>query len=226
MPDDPLQRLPAATASATFRNVPQDAEAFGTVRKPAETFRTARNDSAAFGNVPARADRQENHTLTVREVARRFERAGVARTERSIVNWCQANAQGVARLDAYYDPNERKYYITPQSADLAIAEEQAKAAKLNAPGEPVGELRNASEAGPVRLEDEPPPGERRRMKELEAEVLDLKITNRGKDLFIEQLRGEREKLLEQALVMSRQVGELETRLLQLEAPDPEQLDAR
>jgi hypothetical protein len=58
-----------------------------------------------------------------------FEDAGVARTERSITNWCQLNAQGIARLDAYYDPNERKYFITPQSVELAIAEEKAKAAR-------------------------------------------------------------------------------------------------
>jgi len=58
-----------------------------------------------------------------------FEVAGVARTERSIINWCQLNSQGVARLDAYFDPNERRYYITPQSVELAIAEEKAKAAR-------------------------------------------------------------------------------------------------
>jgi hypothetical protein len=43
--------------------------------------------------------------MTVRETARLFETAGVARSERSIVNWCQKNRQGIARLDAYYDPN-------------------------------------------------------------------------------------------------------------------------
>jgi hypothetical protein len=33
-------------------------------------------------------------------------------------------------LDAYYDPNERKYFITPQSVELAIKEEQHKTQKL------------------------------------------------------------------------------------------------
>src|SRR5206468_12249461 len=82
-----------------------------------------------FGTLPQVAERKGNHRLTVREVARTFEAAGVARTERSIINWCQPNKMGVARLDSYFDPNERKYFITPQSAELAIQEELSKAAK-------------------------------------------------------------------------------------------------
>ena len=42
------------------------------------------------------------------------------------------NPTGDARLDAYFDPNERKYFITLKSLELAIAEEQTKAVKLNA----------------------------------------------------------------------------------------------
>ena len=36
-------------------------------------------------------------------------------------------------MDSYYDPNERKYFITPQSAEAAIAEEKAKAAAKTPP---------------------------------------------------------------------------------------------
>ena len=81
--------------------------------------------------VPQISERKESHTLTVREVARMFEAAGVPRTERSIVNWCQLNRTGIARLDSYFDPNERRYFISPQSVEQAIAEEKAKAAKNN-----------------------------------------------------------------------------------------------
>ena len=84
------------------------------------------------GHVPQVAERRENHTLTVREMARMFEAAGVARTERSIVNWCQPNRQGIVRLDSYFDPNERKYYITPQSVEAVIQEEIQRASKSNA----------------------------------------------------------------------------------------------
>ena len=87
------------------------------VQSPTEKFRTVPNDAEEFGKVPQVAERKENHTLTVRESARIFEVAGVARTERSIINWCQPNRQGIARLDSYFDPNERKYYITPQSVE-------------------------------------------------------------------------------------------------------------
>jgi hypothetical protein len=38
----------------------------------------------------------------VREAARLFEEAGASRTERSIINWCQPNRQGVSRLDAFF----------------------------------------------------------------------------------------------------------------------------
>ena len=76
----------------------------------------------------------------MREVARLFEAAGVGRTERSIVNWGQPNKKGIARLDSYFDPNERKYFITPQSVEQAIAEEKAKAAKTNEYSEPVGNV--------------------------------------------------------------------------------------
>jgi hypothetical protein len=118
--------------------VPQDSAEFGSVRKDSATFGNVPHDAATFGkmpydsekfrNVPQASERKENHTLTVREVARLFEAAGVARSERSIVNWCQPNRQGIPRLDSYYDPNERKYFITPQSVEAAIAEEKAKAA--------------------------------------------------------------------------------------------------
>ena len=50
----------------------------------------------------------------------------MARTERSITRWCQPNPQGQSKLDCYFDTNEIKWLITPQSVTLAIAEEQAR----------------------------------------------------------------------------------------------------
>jgi len=96
------------------------------------------NDSSAdFGTLPKRSERKENHILTVHSTARKFEDAGVPRTERSITNWCQPDRNGVSRLDCYFDPNERKYYITPQSVERAIEEEKSKIKS--------GELPHASE---------------------------------------------------------------------------------
>ena len=106
-------------SSEAFRTIPNDSEEFGNIPKGSERFRNVRNDS----------DPRQTHTLTVREVARLFEAAGVARTERSITNWCQPNKTGIARLDAYLDPNERKYFISRESVEVAIQEEQAREKK-------------------------------------------------------------------------------------------------
>ncbi len=152
-----------------------------------------------------------------------FEAAGVARTERSIVNWCRPNRLGVARLDAYYDPNDRRYYLTPQSVELAIQEEKAKAAQRGqSPGSAEG-ITKQSDAGAKESAAE---GEPTEVGELKREILDLKIANRGKDMFIEQLQKERETFAEERsdyvdklMAFDHKVGELETRLLQLEGPD-------
>jgi hypothetical protein len=61
---------------------------------------------------------------------------------------------------------------------------------------------------------------------LEKEVMDLKITNRGKDYFINQLEKERTANLEQLVSLSRKVGELETKILQLSAPADDGKDLR
>jgi hypothetical protein len=66
------------------------------------------------------------HTITVREAARIFEDNDVPRTERAITNWCNENARGVTRLDACYDEEQRKYYITEASIARAIQEERDK----------------------------------------------------------------------------------------------------
>ena len=154
-----------------------------------------------------------------------FEEAGVARTERSITNWCQPNKMGMARLDSYFDPNERRYFITPESVRLSIEEEKAKAAKggelhsarppaqeTPIPEESSGRDRESSSFGKAPKDSE-------EVSELRKEIMDLRIANRGKDMFIEHLTKERTEFVDQLMERSRKVGELETRLLQLDAPD-------
>jgi predicted RNase H-like nuclease (RuvC/YqgF family) len=131
---------------------------------------------------------------------------------------------GVARLDYYFDPNERKYFISPQSIEAAIQEERAKALKGIGPATAEGSLPKDSET--LRNVDKSGShDEVERVRELEKEVLDLKITNRGKDYFIEQLQKERDSFgkerqeyVEKLMSFNRKVGELETKLLQLESP--------
>jgi len=199
--------------SATFGNVPNDAESFGRVP----------HDSESFRSVPHASERKENHTVTLRDAARMFETAGVARTERSITNWCQPNKLGIARLNAYFDPNERRYFITPQSIQLAIQEEKAKAVKDGEPSEPGASVPKDSERR-ERTTTQPSEDDSEEVEELQKQIRDLEITNRVKDMFVAQLQKDREHFelerkdyIEQLMSFNRKVGELETKLLQIES---------
>ena len=216
--------------SADFDDVRNGAAGFRNVPHLTESFRKVPNDSESIGSFPNGAERKENHTLTVREAARMFEAAKVARTERSIVNWCQPNKSGIPRLDSYFDPNERKYFITRQSIESAIAEEQAKAAKSAEPSEPVGTVLKDAERPSGQSADS---GERGRVKELELQVRDLEITNRVKDQVIGmkdqqigQLQQEHRDYIERLIDSGHRIGELETKLLQLEGPSAEKAEFR
>ena len=197
-------------------NVPHNAEGGLDIPQTSAEFRIVPNVAGDFGKVPQAAERKENHTLTVRETARMFEAAGVARTERSVINWCQPNRQGITRLDSYYDPNERKYYITPQSVEAVIQEEIQRANKSSEPsiselfGIPVAHVKHPGNSAAT--------SEHRNHSELERELLDLKITNRAKDLVIERMQQERDGFIEKLVISSRAVGQLETKLQQLEGP--------
>jgi len=199
--NQPLPELPSP--------LPQIAEASPDVPPAAAEFRTVPHGAEDFGKVPQVAERKGNHTLTVRETARMFEAAGVARTERSIINWCQPNRQGIARLDSYFDPNERKYYITPQSVEAVIQEESQRSKKSSEPS--ASEDFGSSVAHVKHSRNTNTDGEKR-LKELEREIFDLQIANRGKDYLIDQLKGERTGFFEKLLLANRTVGQLETRL--------------
>ena len=199
-PEDNNHTTMTDPISEGFGNVPNASADFGNIPHVAETFRTIRNG----------AERTDQHTLTVREVARQFEDAGVPRTERSIINWCQPNRQGIARLDAYFDANERKYFITGQSVHLAIKEEQAKQP-------PTGAMPKEEAAIPKRAETPPrhDAESNDRIKELERQNRDLEIATRAKDYYLERLEKDRDQFANKLVGMSRYVGELETQLLQL-----------
>ena len=166
-------------------NIPQPSENFGTIPNASEPFRTVRNIS----------ERTEKHTLTVREVARHFEQAGVA------------------RLDAFFDENEGRYYITQQSVTRAIEEERAKQFSMGTAKVSEKEIPKQPETNPRH--DAHGSERSDRLKELERQNRDLEITTRAKDYYIEQLSKERGQFHEQIVAMSRYVGELETQVLRL-----------
>ena len=165
-----------------FGNVPNASATFGTIPNDAEPFRTVRNVS----------ERTENHTLTVREVARLFEQAGLPRTERSIINWCRLNRQGVARLEAFFDENEGRYYITQQSVNRAVEEERATQPAAGNPPTTEKELPHHAETPPRRDAESSD-----RVKELERQNRDLEIATRAKDYYLERLEKERGQYVEQ-----------------------------
>jgi hypothetical protein len=149
-----------------------------------------------------------------------FEAAGVARTERSIVNWCQPNRHGISRLDSYFDPNERKYFLTPQSVGRVIQEEIQRTKKQPEQTVSASFGKVPNDAAKPQKQAVVSEDDTERVKELERENLDLKIANRGKDFLIEQMQKERKGFFDQLLTANRKMGELETRLLQLEYSRP------
>jgi len=118
-------------------------------------------------------------------------------------------------LDNYYDPNERKYYITPQSIEAVIQEEIQRTKKTQVPdSEPFG-----SSVAHVKHPRTKSAGDERRIQDLEREVQNFEIANQVKDQFINLMKNERAVFTEKLQVTSRTMGQLETKLNQLDESD-------
>jgi len=212
-------------------------------KKPSEDFRTVRKQkttsSEDFGTLPNLSEKTPEHTLSVREVAKMFEKSGVSRTERSILSWCWPNKQGIAKLNCYFDPAERKWYITPSSMDMAIKEEQnrlknkaqmpasqgqQKASEdLGTPSEGFGTYQEHFGTLPNAAEKDSPDILEKRLSEFERKNRDLEISNRVKDVYIERLETNQQNFIEQLTDKSHRIGELETELRLLQSPDKNRL---
>ena len=197
---------------------PEKMETPAGIPQPSVAFRTVPNLSEEFGKVPQAAERHENQILTVRETARLFEAAGVARTERSIINWCQLNRQGIARLDSYFDPNERKYYITPQSVEAVIQEEIQRSKKSGEATDSEGFGSAVTHVKHSSSHDNRKTDGARKIEELERTVNDLKLSNQVKDLFIDLLKKERSQVFEKFLPDNQLIGQYETKIQLLDEP--------
>ena len=196
--------------------------------------------SGTDGNVPERSESipknlpTANHSLTVKEVLTMFWKDNVDITERSLTKYCHPNRQGVQLLDAYFDENERKFFITPESVPSAIAEVRARKIRMK---QNYGDVPNHSEQErrtdqniPERSgTDENVPMEeintqtsnndKEKIKILEQENLDLKITNKGKDYYIEQVKNQNRELIDAMRNDRTFIGKLKTKLLQLGTPE-------
>jgi hypothetical protein len=119
---------PPHPTSESFGNVPNASESNGqSFRKASETFRSNTPPaSETIDEILSRPERLSLHTLTAREVEKLFEQAGRPVTERSILNWCKPNGEGICRLNCGYERGERRWYIAPDSVERVIEEERRK----------------------------------------------------------------------------------------------------
>lgn len=214
---------PVENSSEGFGTVPNDSAPFGTFRNDAEEFGKVPHASEGFGKNDAQsagsAARKAGHILTVSETAKRFESGGVPRTERSITNWCRPNKHGEARLDCFLDPNERKYFITPESVDLAIQEERARNEKNRASAsESIGTvLRKNNKEGSGEQQEAEESSEK--LRALRAKLQRLEVEAKFKDQWIEKYEEERDRVMRQIESISRYAGRLEGRVLELDGPN-------
>jgi hypothetical protein len=172
------------------------------------------------------------YTLGAEEASRLFLEAGVPRSPRTIDRYCKSGHLVCMKVDT--ERNE-KYLITSESVAARIKELQQAVPSGHVETYP--DMSSHVETQPDMsrhdyINDQKLVEEKRKLEEkiaeLERENLDLKITNRGKDYFVEELRKDREnfevvrkEMTQQLIDQSRRVGELEVKVNLLEAPRPE-----
>ena len=117
-----------ANFSERFGNVPNASERSSPrIPNASERFgNPAVSSSEGHDESLAHPPRRQAHTLTVREVEKLFEQAGRPVTERSILNWCKPNSEGICRLNCGYERGERRWYIASESVERVIEEERKK----------------------------------------------------------------------------------------------------
>jgi hypothetical protein len=108
--------------------------------------------------------------------------------------------------------NDQPQIVIDSKEQLEVVEEPSAV-----PSEIVGSTGKDS----VKSESPPTAATQTNLENADAvrqEIANMQVTNRAKDLFIEQLQKDREHYVEQLMEFNRKFGELETKLLQLQAP--------
>jgi len=187
-----------------------------------DTVGPRRTTSDAVGHGRTMSDeRRDEHTLTSLEVAKLFEQSGVPRSQRSVERYCRDG-----KLDCFHDPDEDRYYATSGSVEtlIGLLKEIQDRHRIVAPDVP-GSRTTAAKEDANPASDGASGSAAAKLRALESEVFDLKITNRAKDYFIDELKADRLRLAEdfKNLVIefgnaNRQIGELQSQVRQLEAP--------
>lgn len=174
-----------------------------------------------------------HYSLTIEEAVLLFEEAGLPRSKRSIQKACKRG-----HLDCTLGETNtgQRYFITGDSVhrrieELKQIESRESRDDSRTDADRRGEARtdaNRRDTSQPRAEEEISGSEsvgfRERIRTLELENVNLKIDNKGKELFINRMVEERQELLTQvregwqeAMRLSSSVGRLEERLA-LSAP--------
>lgn len=198
-------------------------EEFGRVRKKKT------KTSEDFGRKTILSEVTPEHTLTIRQAHKKLENEGFLYTERAVYDWCYPAAKHEALLSCARDV-DGSILVTPASVDGRIEgirrnnlKKQAESTSSEAFQKTSEEFGSTSEDlgrkthhfGRVPKSSE---NDSKRLENLEQEVLDLKITNRGKDEIIKFLKEEHVTGLRQTIELSRTIGQLETKLKMLGGP--------
>lgn len=156
------------------------------------------------------ADRRADYALSVEATSALFSRAGVPRSPRTVMRYCANGHLDCQKVDT--ERNE-KYLVSRESVDRKIQELPQAISMLTRPDASDRDTAgHDSSQRDTSHQDETAAQLEARVRELEAEIIDLRITNRAKDQFIEAIRHERTSFLEQLTAASREIGQLETRI--------------
>jgi hypothetical protein len=222
-PNEPYSNV--QNTSEGFRSVPQSSEDFGDLHNTSKRAGgVGRGKKYAGAEIP---DHDIGHDfLIMEEVYAEFEAQGERRSLRMIGEYCKTG-----ELICSYDTDDKRWHITRESVEQKIAKIKALNARRTAAApqnpritseafseRPVAPQRATEEAPPQSEAIPPSPEADKKIAHLEQEVLDLKITNRAKDMYIAQLVETNEKLLTRVETTSTLVGRLKEQLLRLVAP--------
>ena len=165
---------------------------------------------------------RDKYTMTTGEVRAIFFRDGLFRAPRSIERYCKEE-----KLDCFLDPDEKRYYVRPESVGTLISHIKEVNARQQAPTPFATFVGTANTPPtPVPSPNAPPVGESggesENVEKLQNQIVTLKIGDKAKDQIIahltSQITGDRKEFISALVQHTRRVGELEQKLLQLEGP--------
>jgi hypothetical protein len=205
--------------SEVFRSVLQSSEEFSNDQSTSKRVGgVGRGKKYAGAEVP---DHNIGHDFLIMEQAYAvFESEGERRSVRMIAEYCKTG-----ELVCDYDTDDKRWHITRESVEHKIAKIKAfNARKAATVPQHASEQFNERPAAPQRPTEEAPPQSESDpspfavIKKLRNRILNLRILNQGKDYVITQLQEQNRELIVRVETSSRLIGQLETKVLQLEAP--------